>query len=133
MPKHHKHHQPQKFAAVSAPISQQSSRAINGPTPTLAIAALRERLTLLQHAFKSPEYAALRQVQVEMSALCDAMHRTISDGIYQLAQSDDGLQGLLDLLEKAGSARIAADRLLCLLAPLQRQRYRTRNDIGQLL
>ena len=106
---------------------------MNRPTPTLAIAAMRERLILLQHAVKRPEHAELRQVQIDLSALCDAMHRTLSDGVYQLAQSDDGLQGLLDLLEKAGSARIAADRLLCLLAPLQRQRYRTRDEIGQLL
>ena len=102
-------------------------------TPVLAITVIRERLALLQQAVDRPEHAELRPLLADLNALCRTIQRTVSDGVYQLAKTDDGLKGLLDLLEKSGSTRVVAHRLASLMAPLQQQLHGTRDDIGQLL
>ena len=129
-----KHHRSQKLAAVSAQTTPRPG-IINGqhPTPVLATAAIKERLADLKQAVKCPEYAALRPVERDLSALSRTVHRTVSDGVYQIAKTEDGLRGLYELLKKAHGTCIPAHHLTLLLSPLLRQLHRAGNDIGQLL
>ena len=103
------------------------------PTPVLATAAIKERLADLKQTLKCPEYAELRPVERDLSALSRTIRRTVSDGVYQIAKTEDGLRGLYELLKKSHGTRIPAHRLASLLCPLLRQLHRAGNDIGQVL
>ena len=100
---------------------------------TLAMAGIADELARLQQLADDARLPALRESVAQLQLLFDTVRDTLTAGSGELAGIDDGLQGLLALLQLAAVPSFPVPRLLGLLLPLQQQLQRVNLDINQLL
>ncbi|OWY40968.1 DUF1484 domain-containing protein [Xenophilus sp. AP218F] len=88
----------------------------------LAMAQLHAAFEALQVLLSQPDHADLRAPVAQLAHLCREIEHAVVESVCLLAQSQLGLQALLDLLSCLGEdIRLPSSRLKGLLQPVDRQ------------
>lgn len=99
----------------------------------LVTAQIEHELQQLQAMLAAPSDPAALSAQVDrVAALCATQRQTLADAVDGLIGSNDGLQGLLDLLEQAEQP-LPIHQLRGLLAPLQQHVQQETLQLSQML
>ena len=108
-----------------------------GPLEQMFPTALQAELALLMQMTQQmptpDELAIIHQRLQSQSQMIDDMQLAIARAVFTLSTVDDGLEGLLELLQCAEDKPMLARQLSCLLTPLHQQLQYASSETSHLL
>jgi len=104
--------------------------SISPPTIDTELVLLRQLTRDLQVA---TERASIDQHLNALSDLIERLRIGVARAVFTLATLDDGMEGLLDLLQRADEQPLPAHQLSGLLAPLHQQVQYANSETSHLL